>query len=62
MSHENNNIGGRAEHPGSDEQKISQLLGGLKRVEAPPDFEFRLKAGSQMHGRPSEARRLSFRS
>lgn len=44
MTHENNNIGGGAEHRDSDEQKISQLLGELKRVEAPRDFDFHLKA------------------
>src|SRR5687768_9209398 len=44
MTHEKNNFGGRAEHPGSDEQKISEMLGGLKRVEAPKDFDFHLKA------------------
>lgn len=44
MTHENNNIGGGSEHPGSDEQKISAMLTGLKRVEAPKDFDFHLKA------------------
>jgi hypothetical protein len=28
----------------ADERKLSALLGGLKRVEAPKDFEFKLKA------------------
>jgi len=44
MTHEHKNIGGGAEHPGSDEQKISALLSGLQRVEAPKDFDFHLKA------------------
>jgi len=44
MTHEEKNIGGGAEHPGSDEQKISILLSGLQRVEAPKDFDFHLKA------------------
>lgn len=44
MTHEEKNIGGRAEHPGSEEQKISQMLGSLRRVEAPKDFDFHLKA------------------
>src|SRR5688500_12100867 len=44
MTHEEKNIGGGAEHPGSDEQKISVLLSGLQRVEAPKDFDFHLKA------------------
>lgn len=42
--HEEKNIGGGAEYPGSDEQKISEMLLGLERVEAPKDFDFRLKA------------------
>ena len=44
MTHEKNNFGDGAEHPGSDEQKISIMLNGLKRVEAPKDFDFHLKA------------------
>lgn len=44
MAHENDKIGGRAEHPGSDEQKISEMLGTLNRVEAPKDFDLHLKA------------------
>lgn len=44
MRHEEKNIGGGAGLPGSDEQKISQLLSDLKRVEAPKDFDFKLKA------------------
>lgn len=58
MTHEENNIGGGAEHPGSDEQKISQMLGGLKRVEAPKDFDFHLKARIA-NGRPEEVRHAS---
>lgn len=58
MTHENNNIGGRAEHPGSDEQKISEMLGGLKRVEAPGDFEFHLKARIAK-SKPADHRRNS---
>ena len=44
MRHEEKNIGGGAENPGSDEQKVSLLLAGLERVEAPKDFDFHLKA------------------
>ena len=55
MTHEENNIGGRAELPGSDEQKVSRLLSSLKRVEAPKDFDFHLKARIAK-GRPSEVR------
>lgn len=44
MRHEEKNIGGGAENPGSDEQKISLMLAGLERVEAPKDFDFHLKA------------------
>ncbi|MGD9563459.1 MAG: PDZ domain-containing protein [Pyrinomonadaceae bacterium] len=40
MRHDEENIG----TPGSDEHQISRLLGGLKRVEAPKDFDFHLKA------------------
>lgn len=58
MTHENNKIGGGAEHPGSDEQKISEMLIGLKRVEAPKDFDFHLKARIA-NGRPTEARPVS---
>jgi hypothetical protein len=35
---------GETEVLGADEQKISDLLGGLKRVDAPANFEFRLKS------------------
>jgi hypothetical protein len=42
--HENKNFGGRGDLPGSDEQKIAEMLSGLKRVEAPKDFDFKLKA------------------
>ena len=58
MTHEEKNIGGGAEYPGSDEQKISQLLSGLKRVEAPKDFDFHLKARIA-NGRPEEVRPAS---
>ncbi|MEK7854588.1 MAG: hypothetical protein AAB288_00735 [Acidobacteriota bacterium] len=58
MTHEEKNIGGGAEYPGSDEQKISQLLSGLKRVEAPKDFDFYLKARIA-NGRPEEVRPAS---
>ena len=53
MTHEENNIGGRAELPGSDEHKVSRLLSTLKRVEAPKDFDFHLKA-KIAKGRPTE--------
>jgi hypothetical protein len=33
-----------AEISNADERKLSALLGGLKRVEAPKDFDFKLKA------------------
>lgn len=33
-----------SEFLGEDERKLSVLLGGLKRVEAPKDFDFKLKA------------------
>ncbi len=55
MTHEENNIGGRAELPGSDEHKVSRLLSTLKRVEAPKDFDFHLKA-KIAKGRPTEVR------
>jgi hypothetical protein len=58
MTHEEKNIGGRAEHPGSDEQKISEMLTGLKRVEAPKDFDFHLKARIA-NARPADYRRTS---
>ncbi len=58
MTHENNNIGGRAELPGSDEQKISEMLGGLKRVGAPKDFDFHLKARIAK-AKPSDYQRAS---
>ncbi len=58
MTHEEKNIGDGAEYPGSDEQKISQLLSGLKRVEAPKDFDFHLKARIA-NGRPEEVRPAS---
>lgn len=35
---------GETEVLGADEQKVSDLLGGLKRVDAPKNFEFRLKS------------------
>ena len=44
MTHEKNNFGGGESRAGSDEQKISSMLSGLKRVEAPKDFDFHLKA------------------
>ncbi|NOT47825.1 MAG: hypothetical protein HOP17_08755 [Acidobacteria bacterium] len=56
MTHEEHNFGGGAEHP--DEQKISQMLSGLKRVEAPKDFDFHLKARIAK-GRPQEVRPAS---
>lgn len=58
MTHEKQNIGGGAEHPGSDEQKIAQILGDLRRVETPSDFEFRLKARIA-NAKPSESRPAS---
>lgn len=58
MTHEKQNIGGGAEHPGSDEQMIAQILGDLRRVEAPSDFEFRLKARIA-NAKPSESRPAS---
>ncbi len=58
MTHETNNIGDRAEHPGSDEQKISAMLTGLKRVEAPKNFDLHLKARIA-NARPSAYRRSS---
>lgn len=58
MTHEEKNIGGGAELLGSDEQKVSQMLSGLKRVEAPKDFDFHLKARIAK-GRPEEARPAS---
>lgn len=58
MTHEEQNIGGGAEHPGSDEQKVSLMLSGLKRVEAPKDFDFHLKARIAK-GRPEEIRPAS---
>lgn len=58
MTHEEHNIGGGAEHPGSDEQKVSLMLSGLKRVEAPKDFDFHLKARIAK-GRPEEIRPAS---
>ncbi|MCC6329998.1 MAG: hypothetical protein IT174_15905 [Acidobacteria bacterium] len=58
MTHETNNIGDRAEHPGSDEQKISAMLTGLKRVEAPKDFDFHLRARIA-NARPSSHQRSS---
>lgn len=59
MTHENNNIGGGVELPGSDEQKISEMLSGLKRVEAPKDFDFHLKA-RLANARPADHRPSSF--
>lgn len=59
MTHEEHNIGGGAEHPGSDEQKVSLMLSGLKRVEAPKDFDLHLKARIAK-GRPEEIRPASF--
>src|SRR5437762_10762000 len=35
-----------------EDEKIHQMLGGLKRVDAPKDFDFRVKAGIAA-GRPS---------
>lgn len=35
---------GETEVLGANEQKVSDLLGGLKRVDAPKNFEFRLKS------------------
>lgn len=35
---------GDAETLSTDEQKVSDLLGGLKRIDAPKNFEFRLKS------------------
>lgn len=58
MAHEENNFGGGTEFADSDEQKISQMLGGLKRVEAPKDFDFHLKARIAK-GRPEEVRPAS---
>jgi hypothetical protein len=58
MTHENKNIGGRAEHPGSDEQKISQVLSTLKRVEAPKNFDFHLKARIA-NARPADYQKTS---
>ena len=58
MAHEENNFGGGTEFADSDEQKISQMLGGLKRVEAPKDFDFHLKSRIAK-GRPEEVRPAS---
>lgn len=45
MTHENGkNIGGGAEYASPDERKIAGMLSSLKRVEAPKDFDFHLKA------------------
>ena len=44
MTHEEDNFGGGQARAGLDEHKISELLGGLERVEAPKDFDFQLKA------------------
>lgn len=43
-----------SERLSADEQKIAQMLGGLRRVEAPGDFEFRVKARIAK-GAPSES-------
>ena len=45
MSYEDKkNIAGETEMLGSDEQNVSRLLSDLKRVDAPKDFDFHLKA------------------
>ncbi len=59
MTHENNNIDGPSENLSSDERKVAEMLGGLKRVEAPKDFDFHLKARIA-NGRPSQIRSASF--
>lgn len=44
MTHEDKNIGGTKGNFASDEEKISNLLSGLKRVEAPKDLEFHVRS------------------
>ncbi|MEO7673391.1 MAG: hypothetical protein ABIU09_04855 [Pyrinomonadaceae bacterium] len=45
MSYENKNkLAGETEILSSDEQNVSRLLSNLKRVDAPKDFDFHLKA------------------
>ena len=45
MSYENEkNIAGETETLSSDDQNVSRLLSNLKRVDAPKDFDFHLKA------------------
>jgi hypothetical protein len=39
-----NKIAGETENLSSDEQNVARLLSGLKRVDAPKDFDFHLKA------------------
>ena len=58
MRHEEKNIDGGAENPGSDEQKVSLMLAGLERVEAPKDFDFHLKARIA-NARPADYRQGS---
>ncbi|MEO8650547.1 MAG: hypothetical protein ABI539_15395, partial [Acidobacteriota bacterium] len=56
MNSEENNLTG--ENLGSDEKKIAQILSGLSRVEAPGDFEIRVRARIA-NGQPSPPRRFS---
>lgn len=58
MTHENKNIGGGQAHTEPDERKVAEMLGGLKRVEAPGDFDFHLKARI-LKTRPADYRRAS---
>lgn len=56
MTHEDKKIGGTGQNYASDDEKLSAMISGLKRVEAPKDFEFHLK-GRIAKGRPEEVRK-----
>ncbi len=59
MTHENHKIGDGATGHTSDEERVAEMLGGLKRIAAPKDFDIRVRARIAQ-GRPREILRPNF--